>query len=149
MARVRWYAPRVVHALAVLVTGLVLVSLLGAARDDAAIEARTGRATAEVLSVSISHTLVRFTTTDGEVWTPEQGIAYPAGLAPGQLVRVEYSVADPDLVRVAGRSWVTGLLPGGATVVVTWLLALGFVRWLRRPRSGSPRDRSDPFVAER
>ncbi len=134
MASHRWlrrYAHRVVLVLAGLVTALVLVSLVGAARDDAAIDASTGQATAEVLSTSGSRTVVRFATPDGEVYTPEQGLAYPSGLVTGQLVRVEYATADPDLVRVAGRSWVVGLRPAVLVVGLVWVLAAPLGWWLR------------------
>lgn len=118
--------------LAALVTALVLVSLAGAARDDAAIDESAGRATAEVLSTSGSQTVVRFAIPDGEVYTPEQGVAYPSGLVAGQLVRVEYATADPDLVRVAGRSWVVGLRAAVLVVGLVWALAAPLAWWLRR-----------------
>jgi len=122
----------VVLVLAGLVTALVLLSLAGAARDDATIDASTGRATAEVLSTSGSRTVVRFATPDGEVYTPQQGVAYPSGLVAGQLVRVEYATADPALVRVAGRSWIVGLAPAALVVGLVWALAAPLARWLHR-----------------
>jgi hypothetical protein len=126
------HAHRVVLVLAGLVTALVLLSLAGAARDDATIDASTGRATAEVLSTSGSRTVVRFATPDGEVYTPQQGVAYPSGLVAGQLVRVEYATADPALVRVAGRSWIVGLAPAALVVGLVWALAAPLARWLHR-----------------
>ncbi|MQA13719.1 MAG: DUF3592 domain-containing protein [Pseudonocardiaceae bacterium] len=126
-------ARRVVLALAVLVTALVTLALAGAARDDVAIDDATARTTAEVISAG-SRTLVRFTAADGEVYPPDQGVAYPSGLETGQLVRVEYARDDPELVRVAGRSWVVGLLPAGIVLTVTWSLAAG-AGWLLRRRS--------------
>ena len=126
------HAHRVVLVLAALVTALVLLSLAGAARDDATIDASTGRATAEVLSTSGSRTVVRFATPDGEVYTPQQGVAYPSGLVAGQLVRVEYATADPALVRVAGRSWIVGLAPAALVVGLVWALAAPLARWLHR-----------------
>ncbi|HYZ09164.1 MAG TPA: DUF3592 domain-containing protein [Pseudonocardiaceae bacterium] len=131
----RRHAHRVVLVLAGLATALVLLSLAGAARDDAAIDASTGRATAEVLSTSGSWTVVRFAAADGEVYTPEQGVAYPSGLMAGHLVRVEYAATDPDLVRVAGRSWVVGLRAGVLVIVLVWALAAPLAWWLR-PRAG-------------
>lgn len=133
LARPRYYAVRVVLAVAGLVTGLVLLSLAGAARDDYAIDANTARTTADVISVSGSRTLVRFTA-GGEVYTPEQGVAYPSGLEVGQLVRVEYAREDPALVRVAGRSAIVGLLPAAIVLAVTWTPAAGSVWLLRRRR---------------
>lgn len=126
------HAHRVVLVLAALVTALVLLSLAGAARDDATIDASTGRATAEVLSTSGSRTVVRFATPDGDVYTPQQGVAYPSGLVAGQLVRVEYATADPALVRVAGRSWIVGLAPAALVVGLVWALAAPLARWLHR-----------------
>jgi hypothetical protein len=131
LARPRRYAVRVVLAVAGLVTGLVLLSLAGAARDDYAIATNAARTTAEVISVSGSRTLVRFTA-GGEVYTPDQGVAYPSGLEAGQLVLVEYARDDPELVRVANRSWTVGLLPAGVVLAVTWTLAAGSVWLLRR-----------------
>lgn len=131
LARPRYYAVRVVLAVAGLVTGLVLLSLAGAARDDYAIDANTARTTAEVISVSGSRTLVRFTA-QGEVYTPDQGVAYPSGLEVGHLVRVEYARDDPELVRLEGRSWTVGLLPAGIVVAVAWTSAAGSVWLLRR-----------------
>lgn len=128
----RRIAHRAVLALAGLFTVLVVLSLAGAARDDLAIDARTGEATAEVLSTASPRAVVRFATPDGEVHIPEQGVGYPSGLAAGQLVRVEYAVRDPDRVRVAGRTWVVGLLPAALVVVATWLVAGPLAWWLRR-----------------
>ncbi|MDQ3600471.1 MAG: DUF3592 domain-containing protein [Actinomycetota bacterium] len=130
------HAHRVVLVLAGLVTALVLLSLAGAARDDATIGASTGRATAEVLSTSGSRTVVRFATPDGEVYTPQQGVAYPSGLVAGQLVRVEYATADPALVRVAGRSWVVGLPAAVLVVGLVWALAAPLAWWLRHRAAG-------------
>lgn len=132
-ARWRRYAFRTVIALAGLVTGLVALSLAGAARDDHAIDANTARTTAEVISVSGSRTLVRFTA-QGQVHTPDQGVAYPSGLDAGQLVAVEYARDDPELVRVEGRSWTVGLLPAGVVLAVTWTVAGGSAWLLRHHR---------------
>ncbi len=132
---------RIVLGVAGLVTALVVLALAGAAADDAAIAADTGRATAEVLSTEGPRTVVRFATPDGEVRTPEQGVAYPSGLAPGQRVQVEYARDNPELVRVAGRSWLVGLLPALLVVGPTWLVAAPSAWWLRR-RSGVARARA-------
>lgn len=123
---------RGVLAVAGLVTALVLLALAGAARDDAAIEAATGRTNAEVLSTSGPRTVVRFAAADGQVHTPEQGVAYPAGLAPGQLVRVEYAADDPELVRVADRSWVVGIPVALVVLGGTWAVAGPLAWWLGR-----------------
>jgi len=113
-------------------TGLVVLALTGAARDDAAIDARTGRATAEVLAVTSMRTVVQFAAPDGQVYSPAEGLAYPSGLQVGQLVRVEYDSADPELVRVAGRTWVIGVAPAAVTLLVLWALVLPVLWLLRR-----------------
>lgn len=122
-----------VFVLAGVLTALVGLALAGAARDDAAIDARTGRGTAEVLAVTTARTLVQFAGPDGQVYSPEEGLSYPTGLQAGQLVRVEYDFADPDRVRVAGRSWVVGILPASVAVVLLWAVALP-VGWSLRRR---------------
>lgn len=134
-ARARLPAPPwwTVFVLAGVLTGLIGLALAGAARDDAAIDARTGRGTAEVLAVSTTRTVVQFTGPDGEVYSPEEGLSYPTGLQSGQLVRVEYDLADPERVRVAGRTWVAGILPASVAVVLLWAVALP-VGWSLRQR---------------
>ncbi|MGH4023854.1 MAG: DUF3592 domain-containing protein [Pseudonocardiaceae bacterium] len=121
-----------VYVLAGLLTVLVGLALAGAARDDAAIDARTGRGTAEVLAVTTTRTVVQFAAPDGQVYSPDEGLSYPSGLQTGQLVRVEYDLADPERVRVAGRTWVVGILPASVAVVVLWALALPVGWWLRQ-----------------
>jgi hypothetical protein len=121
---------RVLLGAAGVLTALALLALAGAARDDAAIDARTGRATAEVLAVTSTRTVVQFTGADGQVYRPTEGLAYPSGLQVGQLVRVEYDGADPERVRVAGRTWVIGLLPAAVVLLVAWTLVLPVVWWL-------------------
>lgn len=128
-------APELVLGVAVLLTVLGGLVLLGASRDDAAIDARLGQGSAQVLDGSTwTRTLVRFTTPDGAVHTPELGVFYPWGLRAGERVRVQYDLADPDLVRVAGRSWVRGIAPVLAGVAVVWALALPLAGWLRARR---------------
>ncbi|HEX2297887.1 MAG TPA: DUF3592 domain-containing protein [Pseudonocardiaceae bacterium] len=133
-ARVRLPVPPwwTVFVLAGVLTLLVVLALAGAALDDAAIDARTGRGTAEVLAVTTTRTVVQFAASDGQVYSPEEGLSYPTGLQAGQLVRVEYDLADPERVRVAGRTWVVGILPASVAVVVLWALALPLGWWLRQ-----------------
>lgn len=118
-----------------LVTFLCGMVLIGAWRHDKAIESRMGQATATVHTASFARTIISFTTPDGEPHSPELGVLYPDGLEPGQLVRVQYDVANPELVRVAGRNAELGLLPAGTTTLGVWA-ALGPIGcWLlRRPR---------------
>jgi hypothetical protein len=136
LSRRRRQASWVLLAVAGVLTGLVVLALAGAALDDAGVDARTGHATAQVLAVTPMRTLVQFATPDGRVYSPEEGLAYPSGLQVGQLVRVEYNSADPEQVRVAGRTWTTGVVPAVITLVVLWVLVAPVAWWLRR-RVGS------------
>ncbi|MGH3755659.1 MAG: DUF3592 domain-containing protein [Pseudonocardiaceae bacterium] len=132
-----WLAARarsmswVLLAVAGVLSGLIVLALAGAALDDAQINARTGHATAQVLAVTSMRTLVQFAVPGGQVFSPHEGVAYPSGLQAGQLVRVEYDSADPDQVRVAGRTWVGGVAPASITLVVLWVLVAPVTWWLR------------------
>jgi uncharacterized protein DUF3592 len=117
---------------AAVLTFACVMALLGAWVDDRAIDARTGRATAEVVSSSLGRTVIRFVTPDGAVHSPQRGVLYPRGLEPGQLVRVEYDRSDPELVRVADRDFQLGLLPVAVGVAVIWLVLTPPALWLRR-----------------
>jgi hypothetical protein len=131
-----WWVPLAVAGVA---TVLIAMALAGAALDDAGIDARTGHATAQVLAVTSMRTLVQFAVPDGRVYRPDEGIAYPSDLQVGQLVRVEYDLADPDQVRVAGRTWVRGLTPAVLTLAAVWSLLVPATWWLRRRcRRGAP-----------
>lgn len=131
-----WWVPL---AVAGLVTVLIAMALAGAALDDAGIDARTGHATAQVLAVTPMRTLVQFVAPDGQVYRPDEGVAYPSDLQVGQLVRVEYDLADPDQVRVAGRSWVRGLGPAMLILAAVWSPLVPAAWWLRRRhRRGAP-----------
>lgn len=118
-----------------LITLLMLVLVLAAYRNDNAIESNLGAANAEVLSVAWDRTIVRFETADGALHISQDGVLYPEGLVEGQLVHVEYDASNPDLVRVAGRTFTLSLLPTGTTVAITWLVAAPLARWLRRRES--------------
>ncbi|ETA66491.1 DUF3592 domain-containing protein [Haloechinothrix halophila] len=134
--RRRWRIARwVVLGVAGLITLLMLVLVLAAYRNDSAIESNLGAANAEVLSVGWDRTIVRFETADGAVHISQDGVLYPGGLVEGQLVHVEYDVTNPDLVRVAGRTFTLSLLPTGVTIAVTWLIAGPLLWWLRRRES--------------
>lgn len=127
--------PEIVIGIAVLLTVLGGLALVGAALDDAAIARNRGVATAEVLDGSSwSRTLVRFTAANGQTLVPPDGVAYPRGLVPGQTVPVEYDVTEPELVRVAGRSAVDGVLPMAVGVAGSWLLLGGLALLIRRRR---------------
>lgn len=131
--RRRWPVWWVLPAVMALLTGLFSLALVGAAFDDADIDARSGHATAQVLAVTSMRTLVQFATPDGRVYRPDAGLAYPSGLQVGQLVRVEYDRSDPTgHLRVAGRTWVQGVAPASVTLMVLWVVVAPVSWWLRR-----------------
>lgn len=144
-------APEIVVVVGVVVSVLLALVLVGAARNDAHIDAATGRAVAEVLEGgSRPHVYVRFTTDEGAVLTPEKGVFYPLGLEPGQLVRVEYDRTDPELVRVAGRTWTQGLAPVALGLLMLWAV-LGPTAWLLARARRRRRDAAvpaDPAAAD-
>ena len=131
-ARARWIATRVLLAIGGLVTALGLLLMVAAWTEDAKIEAHTGRANAQVVSVSYQRTLVKFQTPDGAEHIPSVGVLYPEALDEGQTVQVEYDLRDPELVRVAGRGVALTLLPVGSTVLLTWVVVVPVLLWLRR-----------------
>ena len=121
---------------ALLLTAMGLLLIAGAWRDDHAIESRIGRTNADVLSVAVDRTVVRFTTPDGATHIPYNGILYPQDLQAGQRVQVEYDTGHPDdLVRVAGRDYRLAFLQVGMLVGITWAVAAGLIWCLRRPRT--------------
>nr|WP_228122994.1 DUF3592 domain-containing protein [Saccharothrix syringae] len=117
------------------VTLIALVLLAACWRDDLMIGNRLGKATAEVVSVSFQRTVVRFATPDGAVHSPPQGVLYPDGLEPGQLVRIEYDTGNPEVARVAGRTAVLALLPVGTFLLAVWAVLGPLVWWLLRGRT--------------
>lgn len=126
----------IVMGIAVLLTVLGALALIGAALDDAAIERNRAVATAEVLDGSSwSRTLVRFTAADGQTLVPGNGVAYPRGLVPGETVQVEYDVTEPDLVRVAGRGAVDGLGPMLLGLAGVWAVLFPLALLIRRRSS--------------
>jgi hypothetical protein len=127
-------------AVGLLVFAIVMTALgallIGAAyKNDGTIDAHTGRGEAEVISVQLRRTLIVFTTPDGMVHTPPNGVLYPTGLKPGNTVRVEYDRNDPELVRVAGRHASLALLPVGTTLLAVWVVSLAGRWWYLRPRA--------------
>jgi site-specific recombinase XerC len=114
------------------ITFLGVVLVVAAWTEDIAID-RDGRSVpAEVMSDDFSRTLVLFYTADDAEHIPQTGVLYPSGLKVGDVVQVEYSQSNPELVRVAGRGAVVTLLPVGLTLVVVWALAIPTMWWLRR-----------------
>ncbi len=136
VGHVRRLAPELVLGLAVLVTVLVGLALIGSASDDAAIDRNRATAEAEVLEGStFFRTIVRFTVANGQAVVPERGVFHPRGLEAGDIVAVEYDVTDPDLVRVAGRSTAAGSPPLLIATATTWAVLGPLALWLRRRRA--------------
>ncbi|WP_033394099.1 DUF3592 domain-containing protein [Kibdelosporangium aridum] len=131
-ARVRRIAAIVLVSIGATVTLLAVVLVIGAYREDAGLNSRAVRTTAEVLSVSFDRTLVRYQTPDGADHIPPDGVGYPAGLQQGQLVEIEYDAAKPDLVKVAGRGAYLTLMPAGTLVLFMWLVILPILWWMKR-----------------
>ncbi|WP_447004592.1 DUF3592 domain-containing protein [Saccharothrix isguenensis] len=125
-------ASRSLLVLGAVVTLIGVILLAACWRDDLMIEERLGKATAEVVSVSFQRTVVRFATPDGAVHSPSQGVLYPEGLEPGQLVRIEYDTADPEIARVAGRTAALALLPISTFLLAVWAVLLPPAWWLAR-----------------
>ncbi len=136
VGHVRRLGPELVLGLAVLVTVLAGLALIGSARDDAAIDRNRATAEAEVLEGStFFRTIVRFTEANGQAVVPERGVFHPRGLEAGDIVGVEYDVTDPDLVRVAGRSTAAGSPPLLLTTAGAWVVLGPLALWLRRRRA--------------
>jgi subtilisin family serine protease len=127
----RW-ARRGLLTLAAAVTFLGVVLVVAAWTEDISIDGDIGYVNAEVVSVNFTRTLVRFYTPDGAEHIPQTGVLYPAGLKEGDVVQVEYSQDNPELVRVAGRGAIVSLLPVGLTVVGVWAVIVPTAWWLRR-----------------
>ncbi|MER7115173.1 DUF3592 domain-containing protein [Saccharomonospora azurea] len=115
------------------ITLLAVLVVLGAFRNDQVIAENHGTATALVEQVMFDRTLIRYDTPDGVSHSPENGVLYPDGLTAGQLVRIEYDTTDPELAKVAGRTWLLTLLPVSTTLLFTWLVA-GPLVWFLRSR---------------
>ena len=133
--RARRIAWRVALGVASLITVLCITLLFAEIRNDDAIAAQLGTATAQVDSVSFDRTIIHYETPDGIVHSPSNGVLYPAGLVAGQLVRIEYDTSDPELARVAGRSAALTALPLGTTILITWLVAGPLLWWIRLQNS--------------
>ncbi|MBK1784167.1 DUF3592 domain-containing protein [Prauserella cavernicola] len=124
----------VVLGVAGVITLLCATLVFGSLRGDRAIAANHGVATAQVDQVFFDRTIIRFETPDGVAHSPSNGVLYPDGLAAGQLVRIEYDTTNPDLAKVAGRTWLLTLLPTGMMVLITWAIAGPLLWWLRSRR---------------
>ncbi len=128
----RWdRAARLVVLLAVILSSMMVVLGIGMWRNDLAIDGDGLPATATVLSVTALRTGIEYVDTDGVAQRPPSGVLYPGKLTVGQQFLVEYSVFDPTLVRVAGRTAIGGVVMLIYVIVGCWAIALP-VRWLLR-----------------
>ncbi|GAA4403338.1 DUF3592 domain-containing protein [Tsukamurella soli] len=105
-----------------LITLLCAILLVAAWRDDRAITGHLGTATADVLSAGPRRSTISFYTADGVNHNPPLGVLYPSELTVGDRIQVEYDTADPDLVRVAGRTASVAVVPAASVAVVSWLV---------------------------
>ena len=105
---------------------------IGMRLNDRAIDEHLGSATATVLSVSPLRTGIEFVDGTGATIRPDGGVLYPGLLSVGQQFVVEYSVADPQIARVAGRTASVGTIMIVVTLVVTYLIAVPILWWCHR-----------------
>ncbi|MEU8896602.1 DUF3592 domain-containing protein [Nocardia sp. NPDC048505] len=130
-----------VLATATVISVLMVLLVLAAWRNDYLISSDKGTTTAEVLSAGRLRSAVSYVTPDGKNHNPKVGVLYPTNLTAGERIKVEYSRADPDLVRVAGRDARVALLPAASVIVVTWgvaLPALWLIGRMRRRSATAP-----------
>lgn len=103
---------------------LISVGLVGAAAiNDYQIAQHPGRALARVTHVDWLRTNIQFQDYQGIFHNPRTGLLYPTGLGEGQRVWVAYSMMNPDLVKVEGRSWTLALIPAASVAAISTLVA--------------------------
>lgn len=134
-SRWRW-AALVLAGLTAAVTVMCVALFIGMRANDAAIDANPGTATATVLYVSPLRTGIEFIGADGATIRPVNGVLYPGLLSPGQRFQVDYSTADPQIVRVAGRTASLGTLGIVFVLLGTYAVTVPAIWWCRR-RSGA------------
>lgn len=135
---------RVVRGLALAVAAFAVTStvllVVACFVDDQRIDADMGSAVATVSEVTARRAAVEFVTAEGRPVRPSTGVFYPTGLSEGQRVRVEYRRANPELVRVSGRSWTTAVWPAlSVSVIALPLCALAYRLASPRVHRTSPR----------
>lgn len=127
-------------AFSVLAAGLILLACFV---NDQRIDSDMGSATATVTEVTDRRAAVEFDAGGGQLARPVTGVFYPTGLVEGQRVQVEFRRANPDLVRVSGRSWTVAVVPAlSIPVVVVPLAAIVYAvasPGVHRPSSRIPR----------
>ena len=122
----------VVAVFSVLVAVLILLACF---INDQRIDQDMGSATATVTEVTDRRAAVEFDAGGGRHVRPVTGVFYPTGLVEGQRVQVEFRRANPDLVRVSGRSWTVAIVPALSVPAVVLPLA-GIVLYLTSPGRG-------------
>lgn len=138
--RLSWrWAARAIVLVTVAITVMMLALAIGMRLNDRAIDEHLGSATATVLSVSPLRTGIEFVDASGATVRPDGGVLYPGMLTVGQQFVVEYSTADPQIARVAGRTASVGTIMIAVTLGVTYLVAVPAVWWCRRRARSSPR----------
>ncbi|APT83971.1 DUF3592 domain-containing protein [Corynebacterium aquilae] len=107
------------------ITSLVcaLCLILGPLINDHKIASNQGRALARVIAVTDLRTTIDYQDETGQFHTPPEGVLYPGNLGPGQLVWVNYSKDNPDLVKVEGRTWRLALIPAGSVALSSTIIA--------------------------
>ncbi|PRQ10655.1 DUF3592 domain-containing protein [Corynebacterium sp. 13CS0277] len=110
--------------------------IAGPVLNDRQIATHHGRALARVLAVTPLRTTIEYQDAAGQFHNPPGGVLYPGNLGPGQLVWVNYSTANPDLVKVEGRTWRLALLPAGSVAATSSVLA-GLLLWRLRRRDAA------------
>lgn len=145
-ARIR----KIVRVTALIVAGFSLLTavllLLACFVNDQRIDRDMGSATATVTEVTDRRAAVEFDASSGRHVRPVTGVFYPTGLIEGQRVQVEFRRANPDLVRVSGRSWTVAVLPAlSVPAVLVPLAALAYAAASPRVHRLAPRvPRTDP-----
>lgn len=126
----------VVGAFSLLVALLILLACF---IDDQRIDQDMGSATATVTEVTDRRAAVEFDAGGGHLVRPATGVFYPTGLVEGQRVQVEFRRANPDLVRVSGRSWTVAVVPAlSVPAVVVPLAALLYLAATPRVHRTAP-----------
>lgn len=139
-ARIRRTGRIVAVAAAVVSVVVALLLLLATFVNDQRIDRDMGSATATVTEVTDRRAAVEFDAGQGVHVRPVAGVFYPTGLVEGQRVQVEFRRANPDLVRVSGRSWTVAIVPTlSVPVVVVPLAALLYYAATPRDLRPSPR----------
>lgn len=135
---------QIVRLAAAIVAGFSLLTavliLLACFVNDQRIDSDMGSATATVTEVTDRRAAVEFDAGGGRLVRPVTGVFYPVGLIEGQRVQVEFRQANPDLVRVSGRSWTVAVVPAlSIPAVVVPLAALAYAAASPRVHQRIPR----------